>query len=1076
METAQKKPIVYLSNQLEQLGNALGESLFQMGSSPLKERLVLIPHPILKQYLNFFFASDPKWAVSAGVEYKTLVEGILSLVKEKKILSQGAISFLIESHIRKILLQKEDPFYQELSSYIASGLQGKEQTQKIIWLSEELSRIFYEYRISEPQILKEWLAKEGWKQELWRRVFFQQGNFFEALFQAKKRNIELHIFGFAHIPSHFYDFFSILSPTFYFLSPCEMFWEDLCSDKERIFLEKKMAKQNVKLSIQKEMQNLVKKTHPLLANWGRIGREQLTRFEESGCHFVERYEPISSFNALTMVQKSLLSLDDEREKVFLSLQDTSLLLLSAPSPLREVEVLLATLQELMHKDKVEPKDVIVLSPNLDLYLPYIHTVFGGSSFAFPYSVHGIYSLFCSEVLQEIEFFFSLMNSRFDKSSVLQFFSFPSVSKTWNFTALDLDLIKKWVDKAHVLWGFSLEHKRLCLQKNKEEENSKEGTWEEGLKKMILSLAREDASFPMHISLLEASLLGRFVQALRSLQEDARPVYEEKKLSFDEWLLLMRKWLSTYFGDIKEKEELLLELKALQRELFLEPIFLTFSSFKRAVDAYSKKKQGSLQSANLQAVKFLPLHLGGAYPAKIVYVLGCDEESFPKKQPSSCLDDMARCKKTPSLPEQNRYLLLELILHAKSSLVFSYVGISLEDQKKQGPSRLVQELMDYLDTKGEFLDLEEKPSKVFTRHHPALSFAKSYFQKDFAAKGLLLSSLLLAKSYYLQEKRELDPFFPSSIAPQENTAKDIPLHIEIRKIQDFAKNPTRFYLKERLEIFFDFIEPTCWEFFLPPIAKKQLKIAALSQSLEEGVLLAKNSGLFPKGEFSKISEKDLLLELQEWRENLQEFGLEEKDFFSVIVTDSVRKAEMIKEGFLCPPLVIEVEGVGKIALQGELVFSSQKGFLWPHKAEKEDLFTLWPTFLIFLCLARMYGWKEECFLLQKGKSLSVCVENPQYELSEYLRLYIRALKEPYLVQPKWILPLLFEDLSALEKKMNARSAYEAEFLDPYEQWLGQREHKVFPVDLRKAWKESLDKIFSPLLKEIVNKRMGADADI
>ena len=70
-----KRPTVHFSNCLEELAEHLGEELFQTGSDPFAKRLVLLPSHSLKLYLTSFFAGHPKWGISAGITFKTLLSG-----------------------------------------------------------------------------------------------------------------------------------------------------------------------------------------------------------------------------------------------------------------------------------------------------------------------------------------------------------------------------------------------------------------------------------------------------------------------------------------------------------------------------------------------------------------------------------------------------------------------------------------------------------------------------------------------------------------------------------------------------------------------------------------------------------------------------------------------------------------------------------------------------------------------------------------------------------------------------------------------------------------------------------------
>ena len=1065
-----KRPTVYFSNKLEQLAECLGEELWQNGGDPFAKRTVILPHHGLKSYLSTFFARHPDFSISVGVEYKVLVEGAKGLLKEKddKFPSEIALFFAIEQEICTILQEESSSVFSELRRYVDS----KENGEKIQWIACELAHLFYEYGTFESKALTHFLTQKGWKQEIWKRVFsrFPKWNSLSLALSQKEEGQDLiHLFGFSHIPSHFYDFFCCFSVKFYFLSPSEMFWEDLCSDKERIYLEKKMEKGRVRLQIQEQLRFFLTKTHPLLANWGRTGRPLLARFGGMECYLEERYQKDFAKGVLGHIQNSLLELEDEvEEKKGIFSDDVSMLCISASSKLREVEILLQTIQELMPGSDIEPKDVLVLTTDLKAYLPYIHMVFGSKESPFPYSLHGLFS--GKDPRLGIVSFLPLIESRFDFESVFTFFSIPSVMTKWEFTEQDLFSLRRWFEKVHVLWGLSKEHKKDCLQKTSPEGSSlldpvEGGTWEEGIRKLLYGLAVEDKQAACSIEWTQVELLGRFIQAIDKLKEELRPIYKEEKKTFLDWIIFLRRWSETYLTCNKIEESLFFDLESLRDDLEEGADYLLpFSSFLRAIENHFQKKKGSFQSSYLQAIKFISLEMGSAYPAKIVYVLGCDEESFPRSQKVFSLEETIKYKETPSLSDQSRYVFLDLLLHARSSLIFSYPRISSQDQKSQGPCRMIEELFCYLDARFFFLDKDQKPSEVFKRNHPSLSFAKEYFQPNSRCKSFSSSSFLLAKSYYLENKKSLTPFFPSwqeKIDKEKKSSHQI--SIEISKIQDFAKNPVRFYFKEKLGIFFEFSMKQDKEFFLSPIMQKKIAKRALGTSLEEVVSTAKKLGEMPLGNFGKIAEKDLLEEAKKWKEALLGFGLSEQDFFSIEFTDGVRIEEKKSDRIIVPPLIIEVEEIGSVAIYGHLPYASSKGMLWFGKKKKEEYSILWPSFLIFLCVAEKFGWEKECLFLQEGKRLSICPEDSHKALAKYLKLYLRSLEEPCPIHPKFSIALLEADEEAWKKKMSP-SSYDTGFSDPYEQWIEKRDLPPCPIHVQKEWKEEWEEAFSLFLQD------------
>jgi exodeoxyribonuclease V gamma subunit len=1072
----EKRPTVHFSNRLEELACHLGNQLFTEGADPFAEKVVILPSHSLKLYLTSFFASHPKWSICIGITFKTLLNGALHFFSEEelqKFPSPLALSFILEQEIDKIAQEEIDGF-PELKEFMDPPTEKKR-----IWLSEQLSRLFSEYGTFEAKALDKWKEGKGWKQTLWSRVFKRFKCLSEELTKKEIGAKEVHLFGFSHIPSHFYQFFCHLGMHIYFVSPSTYFWEDLCSDQERIFLEKKMEGKKVCLQVREQMTFFLKESHPLLANWGKVGRSLLRKVGDTESYLEEEYiDPLTSeLSVLTYLQSGLFQLEEEKKEI--SLKDTSILCLSATSKLREVESLYETLQELMVLDEeIEPKDILVLGPDLESYFPYIQMVFGSQQSRIGYSVHGLSLALSEEGSQALMFFFTLAESRFDRDLVLKFFSFPSVMKKFGWKEEDIKLFKQWFEMAHVLWGFNPEHKKLCLEKVWPQDAfagtlAEEGTWEEGISRLIKGLAMDldslsldeeqiPSSWPLpQVSWTESELLGEFIAVLYSLQEDLKSIYEGKRQTIDEWSSLVQKWISFYFEKSHATDALSQDLESLKQELEENvSIPFSFTSFKKAIEAHFHRKKESFQSSHLNTVKFLSMELGGSYPSKVICAIGCDEGSFPRTPPPSCLDISGSAKEVPSITDQDRYLFLEMILNARKAFVCSYQRMSWKDQKEQGPSLLIQDLINDLDKNYFFSNSTLKPSQVLTRNHPEMNFDQSYFQKEgFTSYSLI--SFLSAQSYYLEKKKKLPAFFCFQGNPDIFSSKVI----EIKKLQEFAKDPSRLYFKEKLGIFFDFALPKEEEFFLSAITRSQMKKEAFQKGLKTSVARAKAKGELPLGDVGELAVRDLEEDLEELQKHLKDFQVNLSDLFSIEFSEDAKILEKKEGKIILPPLVIEIAPQEEVSLVGNLDLVSPQGFLWLGRASKPQRVELFPSLLILSCLSKSLGVEPKALLLKTGKAVSLKLEDPFEQLKLYLKLYIRSMQEFCPIRPEWSLDFLEKSPDEIEKKRLSSSSFKG-FIDPYEEWILKRDALPSTEEVYAKWKSDWERVFSPLLSAAV----------
>ncbi len=1067
-------PTVYFSNRLEELASFLGEALFQKGSDPFEKRIVFVPSHSQKLYLTSFFASHPRYQISAGITFYTLLEGVFALQdKSSAFPSKLALFFAIEQEIERLLEQEEGP---DLSEFLQSS-STRVYEQKKAFVAKELAKLFYDYGSLESKKLDTWLEKEGWKQTLWKKIFGQNGCFKSLSHElaTAKQLFKIHLFGFSTLPEAFHSFLITKESSVYFLSPSAAFWEDLCSDEERIFLEKKMEGKKVRLEVRKQLSLLLKQMHPLLANWGKVGRNLLKSLGEAKSYLEEAYIEPEGNSLLSYLQESLLKLEPEKKEI--ALEDTSLLCLSATSKLREVEALFETLQEKFLEDPtLQPKDILVFSGNLESYFPYIQMIFGKEEGGISFSAHGLSSFYVSRKIPAIDSLLALVEARFDRKSVLQFISLPSVKEKWGFEVEDIKRFEKWFSKARILWGFDQTYSEKVLDEATPKDAFKEpfsslGTWEEGILRLLKGLAmdldpflsdlkEEDVQSPWPLPAvepIEAEKLGEFLKLLFSLQEDLRPLYEKQKRSIKEWTALVRTWLSTYFQKQTMEESFLQELDSLAEELREYALYqIPFSSFQKAIEACFQKKKESFQSIELNTVKFLPMELGAGYPVKVICLLGCDEGAFPRVGSKSPFEEIET--KAPSLTQQDRYLFLELILHARKSLIVSFQRLSSKDQKTQGPSLLLQELMSYIDTYFTFKGSSKSVSAKIMREHKAICFDRSYFEKE-GFHSHTPSLFLAAKSYYISDKNPLTPFFSSWQEVKSSSLEESPSCIDIKQLEEFAKDPLRFYCKERLGLFFDFEASREEEFFLSPFEKALLKKEAFEKGFAFSLRHAKAKGLLPIGKVGQMGVCDLEAEIKKQEKNLSSLGMNPEDFFSLELKDSIFEVEKEEGRILMPPLVVEVEGKS-YSLTGELYPVSSSGFLWTGKSGKIHLPRLLPLALIFSHLAKELQLPGDVFMLETGKKVPFEMKDPLKQLASYLKLFLQALKDPCPVRPDWAVDFLSKSKEEIAKKKEA--SFKGLFEDPYEEWIFKRTEQISLDLLYEEWHSKWKEALTPLL--------------
>ena len=185
--------------------------------------------------------------------------------------------------------------------------------------------------------------------------------------------------------------------------------------------------------------------------------------------------------------------------------------------MREIEVLHDRLLDMFEKDSgLRPQDIVVMTPDIETYAPFIQAVFDtpfDASKKIPFSISDRSIRRESEIITTFLAILDLLGSRFTASQVFSILESKAVHQKFDILEANLSLIRKWVTDTRIRWGIDREDRsRLGLPA------SAENTWKAGLERLILGYALPgqdenmfDGILPYdHIEGSNASVLGRFL--------------------------------------------------------------------------------------------------------------------------------------------------------------------------------------------------------------------------------------------------------------------------------------------------------------------------------------------------------------------------------------------------------------------------------------------------------------------------------------------------------------------------------------------------------------------------------------
>lgn len=410
---------IYFSNRLDVLYEMLKRELFFLSTPPMMRRLIVVYGPAMKTWLMLKMAQDPELDVAAGFEVIYLSQAFEHLLKLSSCASGGhlpshlELSLAIEKECMDALqnfrnLERgEQSDWQPLIEYLKLGteslepklLLSRKAEKRLISLSEQLARLFQDYGRFALKMAASWELPDcpGWQPRLWRRLFKEGMKWTyparELLKNGSPRDFTLHFFSISFITGSEFEYLARLSLNipvrYYLLSPCAVFWSDIRSDRESAYLQHYWQKKLKTNSPQiQTLEEQLLDRNPLLANFGRMGREMACQIEESQADVKAAYmlpecvkeldgdlfqqddlileESSAPLSLLHAVQADLLMMRNPEGAPLVPVDDAqSIQLHIAPSRRREVEILYHNLLKLIQEDSgLTPGNIIVMAPKL----------------------------------------------------------------------------------------------------------------------------------------------------------------------------------------------------------------------------------------------------------------------------------------------------------------------------------------------------------------------------------------------------------------------------------------------------------------------------------------------------------------------------------------------------------------------------------------------------------------------------------------------------------------------------------------------------------------------------------------
>ena len=821
---------LYTSNRLEQLANQLAATLDAPLNSPLAREVIVVQSRGMARWLSLQIAQISKICMNCEFPFprtfigRTLRAFFPDMAPEEEFTVE-AMTWKISRLFPTLALQKE---FAPVKNYL-----DKEDSLKAFQLSEKIARLFDQYLVYRPEMLMGWehdSKKNDWQAILWRKLVgegepLHLARMHESL-SAKMSSSppenplpdHVSIFSLSSLPPFYLRVFIELSRhcevNLFLLDPSQEYHGQDLSPKMKAKLRHQLAFWGASVSADD-----LPTGNPLLTSLGRLNRDftelRLELDERAG--FVIREQPAQFVepdgkSVLHKLQRDIFYAlnrgDQENPKEEVNVNDGSIQIHACHSPMREIEVLYDHLLERFEQDPtLKPRDILVMTPDIEKYGPFIHTVFDYPEVdrqPIPISVADRRPSNTSPTIETFLSLLALPGGRCTASEIFSLLERASIRRRFAFTDEEMTLIRQWIAESGIRWGINAAH-RQTLQLPALDAN----TWRTGLQRCLLGYAMAGHNQTMFEGIMPyddvegggAEVLGRFASAAEALFKLVVELLAARPLS--EWPPALGAVIDQFFlGDTDEEiadlRLIRMVLDQLRRsaELVGGDQMVEFR-----VARYHLQQlldQGEQRGGFLTGgVTFCALQPMRSIPARIICLVGMGDQDFPRPSHTPGFDLMAHDRKRGdrSTRDDDKYTFLEAINSARERLYLSYVGRSAIDNAEIPPSVLVSELLDYLDQAFVFSN-QMTARKSIVVEHRLHAFSPRYF--DGNSKGLFSYSeanAAASRNLRANSNQPRPDFFADPLSEPGEEAR----RVELKSLIEFFGNPAKHFIEHRVRI-------------------------------------------------------------------------------------------------------------------------------------------------------------------------------------------------------------------------------------------------------------------------------------
>jgi exodeoxyribonuclease V gamma subunit len=484
---------------------------------------------------------------------------------------------------------------------------------------------------------------------------------------------------------------------------------------------------------------------------------------------------------------------------------------------RQVEVLRELLLGLLEDDPtLEPRDVIVMCPDIEAYAPLISATFGLAADDADTLDHRADDIHpghrlrvrladrslrqTNPVLTVVGRLLELADARLTSSQVLDLAAMPAVRARFGFDDDELERIGDWVRRSGVRWGLD-----AAARAPYHLDGVRQNTWQAGLDRLLVGVTMDEdelrtvgMALPLDdVDSNEADLAGRFAELVDRLTAAVEALGRPQPLTGWVEALLAAvddlTWAPVYdaWQAGETRRELVDALAAAGGRADGVSLGLQDVRALLAQRLRGRPTRANFRTGQLTMCTMVPMR---SVPHRVVCLLGVDDGVFPRATHADGDDVLAR---TPRVGErdprsEDRQLFLDAIMAAREKLVVLYTGADERTGAPRPPAVPLGELLDVLDRTG----AGGVRDRVLVRHPLQPFDARNFVAGDLGEPGAFSfdRASFAGASALLGERHPKPPFLAAPL-----TDDGVGDTVELEALATFLEHPTKSFLRRRLGI-------------------------------------------------------------------------------------------------------------------------------------------------------------------------------------------------------------------------------------------------------------------------------------